>query len=664
MGIPVRVLHVFGSLRLSGGEEMLRAAAPLWAGHDVHPTVLAIGAEPGPAADRLAAAGYPVRWLPMRPRGGVLTDVDALVRREPFDVVHLHTEWGSFWLALLARRAGAGVVRTVHAPFAFEGWLRAERVVQRAVLRHTGVAFVAVSPSVAANEAERFANPCPVIANWCDLDRFAPVGPAQRHRLRADFGVGVDERLIVSVGNCSPVKDHSLLLHSLAGLHEKIGEWRYLHVGDPAGDAAESELARRLGIADRVDFLGARSDVDRILASGDAFAMTSRYEGMGVAAVEAGAAGVPLVLADVPGLRDVAQAVPDARLVARTPEAVRTGLVDVLLMDEDTRSALATRQRAAVERRFAPDRGVEAYVERYRSVAKRRDAPHAATPGVRPELAVLITAHNRVALTLRALAALERQQVDAEVEIWLVDDGSSDGTAGAVREHYPHVRLIPGSGELFWVGGMALARQRARGTSQPTHLVWLNDDVELHPHAFAELLATERRLTDAGRPRSLVVGTVTDPISGEATYGGLRRASRLRPMRFDRVPPTGEPEPCDTMNGNVVLVPSAVDEVVGAFDTGLAHAMADIDIGLKARAAGFEVWQAGRAVGTCAAGDVPRAATPRARAHQLLAPKGLPPAAWWHLTRRHAGVLWPVCFVSPYLRFIAGELRSWRTGAT
>jgi hypothetical protein len=127
-------------------------------------------------------------------------------------------------------------------------------------------------------------------------------------------------------------------------------------------------------------------------------------------------------------------------------------------------------------------------------------------------------------------------------------------------------------------------------------------------------------------------------------------------MRFDRVPPTGMPEPCDTMNGNVVLVPATVDDTVGAFDTGLVHAMADIDIGLKARAAGFEVWQAGRPVGTCAARVVPRAATPRARTRQLLAPKGLPPAAWLRLTRRHGGPLWPVCFVSPYVRFATGEL--------
>jgi GT2 family glycosyltransferase len=276
----------------------------------------------------------------------------------------------------------------------------------------------------------------------------------------------------------------------------------------------------------------------------------------------------------------------------------------------------------------------------------------------RPSLAVLVTAHNRVSLTLRALAGVEDQDVDAEVAVWLVDDGSTDGTGDAVRQQHPHVHVIPGSGALYWVGGMALARQRARMASRPTHLVWLNDDVELDHHAFAELLATECQLVAAGRLESIVVGAVTDPVSGEATYGGLRRASRLRPMRFGRVPTTGVPEPCDTMNGNVVLVPTAVDDAVGAFDTGLVHAMADIDIGLTARAAGFEVWQAAEPVGTCAAGITSPAETSRARAQQMLAPKGLPPSAWWRLTRRHAGPLWPLWFVSPYLRFAGNELRS------
>src|ERR1039458_788534 len=78
-------------------------------------------------------------------------------------------------------------------------------------------------------------------------------------------------------------------------------------------------------------------------------------------------------------------------------------------------------------------------------------------------IAVLITCHNRQPRTLKCLDILLKQDLPTglRLDIYLVDDGSSDGTSDAVREAFPEVHVIPGDGSLFWSGGMCVAWQYA-----------------------------------------------------------------------------------------------------------------------------------------------------------------------------------------------------------
>jgi GT2 family glycosyltransferase len=73
--------------------------------------------------------------------------------------------------------------------------------------------------------------------------------------------------------------------------------------------------------------------------------------------------------------------------------------------------------------------------------------------------AVLITCHNRKPKTLACLAALFNQELSPEVtiDVYLVDDGSTDGTAEAVHQAYPQVKILQGDGSLFWNRGMRKA---------------------------------------------------------------------------------------------------------------------------------------------------------------------------------------------------------------
>nr|MBA2443395.1 glycosyltransferase family 2 protein [Rubrobacter sp.] len=145
-----------------------------------------------------------------------------------------------------------------------------------------------------------------------------------------------------------------------------------------------------------------------------------------------------------------------------------------------------------------------------------------------------------------------------------------------MKARHPQVEVLRGDGTLFWNGGMRRAFAEAL-EGDHDHYLWLNDDTLLYPGALESLLQTHRRVTEPGSPASIVVGSTCDPETGDLTYGGLSRESRLRPLRFTPVRPGEEPRECETMNGNCVLVPREVAMAVGNLDGAFTHGMGDID---------------------------------------------------------------------------------------
>ena len=105
------------------------------------------------------------------------------------------------------------------------------------------------------------------------------------------------------------------------------------------------------------------------------------------------------------------------------------------------------------------------------------------------------------------------------------------------------------------------------------------------------------------------------------------------------------------MNGNVVLISRAVAQRVGNIDPAFVQQMGDFDYGLRARAAGCSVWVAPGTVGTCAHPE----RRPGDRAHveevrRLWSVKELKPGPWAVYSKRYAGRLWPLYWLSPYVR--------------
>jgi len=274
-------------------------------------------------------------------------------------------------------------------------------------------------------------------------------------------------------------------------------------------------------------------------------------------------------------------------------------------------------------------------------------------------VAVLLTCHNRQTKTLACLDALFQCTLADQhtLDVFLVDDGCSDGTAAAVNKSYPLVNIIEGDGNLFWNGGMRMAYAAAMDIGFDFYL-WLNDDTLLYQNAVQELVSTSHDLQAQHKKNIIVVGSTRDTNDGRLTYGGLIRPSKWKATTFTLLPPRDVPVECDTMNGNCVLVPREIAEVMGNLDPQFTHAMGDLDYGLRARNLGFGVWVMPGFAGTCDKNAVANSFNDASlsvvvRLRRMMQSKGLPPAPWLVFTRRHVGIFWFIYWLWPYVKVIA-----------
>jgi GT2 family glycosyltransferase len=257
----------------------------------------------------------------------------------------------------------------------------------------------------------------------------------------------------------------------------------------------------------------------------------------------------------------------------------------------------------------------------------------------------------------------QASQEDINVSVFLVDDGSTDGTADTVKANYPKVDVLMGSGNLYWNRGMHLAFGAALEKGFDYYL-WLNDDTHLHQGAIGTLLNIHRELSATDRGNGIIIGSTRDPVSGEFTYGGYLR-TRSSPCRLGLrlVPPTGKLNSCDSFCGNCVLIPQQVANKVGNINPVYMHRWGDVDYGLRALEHGIQTWVAPGFLADCATNPVAdRWKNPNlpllTRFRDLNSLKGLGKHDWPAFVRRHGGICWPIIWVRPYLRIILEALLS------
>lgn len=253
---------------------------------------------------------------------------------------------------------------------------------------------------------------------------------------------------------------------------------------------------------------------------------------------------------------------------------------------------------------------------------------------MKDRIAAILTVHNRKTKTLDCLASLFA--ITSSVEVYLTDDGCTDGTADEVQSHFPQVHIVHGDGNLFWSQGMNKAWQEAvKGNYQ--YYLWLNDDMRLYPSLIDELLTCE----EIGGGRCIVCGIVENITESRVIYGGRNKNGEL-------LQPSPQPQDVVWMNGNVVLVPKEVVEHIGIMDNRFHHDLGDVDYALTARENGIKVITTRCAVAAGYPNGVCRVrkwnTTMVNRFRQLNSPLGSPLAINFYFRNKHFGLLSAILF--------------------
>jgi glycosyltransferase involved in cell wall biosynthesis len=267
-------------------------------------------ASPSFCAKAVEAGADVEHWAPRHALdAAALRSLVRSTRARPLDLLHVHDP-----RALPIAQAAASflhipLVYTVHLPIAADdgtgakGRRRLYGSAERLLLRLAPPSrIVHVSARALARTASGSNGRAVLVPNGVDLGR-APA-PGARARVRAALGVRADACVVTSVARLVPQKGLDLLLEAWAQAMAAHGAVLWLAGEGPARTALEAR-ASRLGLGDRVAWLGRRDDVADILAASDVFVLASREETTPIALLEAMAAGRACVATDVGDCRSM-----------------------------------------------------------------------------------------------------------------------------------------------------------------------------------------------------------------------------------------------------------------------------------------------------------------------------------------------------------------------
>jgi glycosyltransferase involved in cell wall biosynthesis len=360
----MRVLHVEAGMHLYGGALQVVFLMRGLARRGVE--VLLACPSGSAIAGAVREAGLPVHEMPMRGDAdiGLVGRLASLIRAQRPDVLHLHSRRGcDTWGAIAGRLQGLPVVlsRRVDNPESRLWAALKYRLPGRVVTISRGIREVLLSEGVPETKLV-------CVPSAVDTAQYRP----SRDELpwfRAEFGLAADALTIGMAAQFIERKGHATLLDALPAVFARHPEVRVLLFGQgPLVTAVKARVEADAALRERVQLVGFRRDLDRVLPCLDVLAHPAYMEGLGVALLQAAACGVPIVGGRAGGIPEIVQPGVNGELIEPGDAAALAAALDRLLDSAELRVRMGAAGRAWVERHFSIDAMVEGNLAVYREL--------------------------------------------------------------------------------------------------------------------------------------------------------------------------------------------------------------------------------------------------------------------------------------------------------
>jgi glycosyltransferase involved in cell wall biosynthesis len=388
----VHVVHLIEALGPGGAERLLYTNLKHFDPQRFRSTVITVYPHATHWLEPIQALGVPV--VPLNCRStreipkGIATLRNWLLANKP-DLIHSHL-WAANIIGRIAGRlTGTPVISSVHNPdHEAQAWADGadvsliKRRIVRALDRWTAKAgndrLIAVSNYVKQSANRHLGVPLDsieLVYNPIDTDLLTSLSPTNRAEVLRACGLPPDSLILLNVARLSPQKGLLYALRALPSIRKRFPSAHLLSVGattDPRWLEHLEQEATALGVKDHFHVLGGRRDVIDFLRACDVFIFPSLYEGLGIALIEAMAAGCACVASSAGPIPEVVSDGEDGLLVAPgDPEAIAAAVCR-LLDDESLRLRLGTAASKAALSRFQPRQSADALTRIYESVSAKK----------------------------------------------------------------------------------------------------------------------------------------------------------------------------------------------------------------------------------------------------------------------------------------------------
>ncbi|MBL7072745.1 MAG: glycosyltransferase family 4 protein [Candidatus Omnitrophica bacterium] len=350
-----------------------------------------VATSPGGYTEQLRKDGYVINTVDIGRRIRPIVNLKAifalcrLIKKEKFDIVHVHSPLAAMLGRVAAKMADAPVIiYTAHGFYFHENmtpWKRRvviwiEKILTR-VCTDILLLQSAEDRETAIREGISLSQNAVWISNGVDINKFIPEEPDAQ--LRESFGIKKEDKVVVFAGRIVREKGIEELVKAIAVVKEHVPSVKFLIVGDTLGsdrDADGKEIIKRLiaenNLKENIIFAGLRDDMPQVYSLMDVFVLPSFREGMPRSILEAMACRKPVVATDIRGSREEVVDGVTGKIVPPREVKPLADAISGILMDEETAKKMGQAGRKRVESKFDEEMVLDKEMEVYKRVSAKK----------------------------------------------------------------------------------------------------------------------------------------------------------------------------------------------------------------------------------------------------------------------------------------------------